>query len=442
MAKKMMMATFLMLIVAMNITAQAPEKAVEAFGDAMREWCKTGDIDYRIKLNQLVGGENGTKKCLVDDKIMNWIAANDSKGLIPKTGTRELASYLNGFEEKLVSNTTFKMSNYKWDKNFTVPDALGEGKNDSPLYFVTADISTNGALNILDNDRFFVRGGLITKIMSTSDDNSIEKALQLFNKRKNNEAFKLFRKIAYSDPNNQDAQYYLATMEILKRGTSGLNRIIRDTEACYWILRGREKGNADMEQLYLRYMDKKAPCYYRLNFYKMLGDLQVPSNGLIPFKGKGGKWGYKNEDGNVVIEDIYDKAFPFNTASLACVQKGNKYFYINKYNEKQCPGFDFLLFYSFNGRFYGENDGVLEVYNSNWELLKTYKNYNLIYAARYPLKDYLLVTNSRGKVVMIDREGNIGNEEFSQKFDVKVRNIIMPNGESYDFAEWTDIIMP
>ena len=162
--------------------AQAPEKTVEAFGDAMKDWCKTGDIDYRIKLNQLVGGENGTKKCLVDDKIMDWIAANDAKGLIPKTGTRELASYLNGFEEKLVSNTTFRMSNFKWDKTFIVPDALGGNTDDSPLYFVTADIATNGALNISDNDRFFVRGGLITKIMSTGGDNSIEKALQLYNK--------------------------------------------------------------------------------------------------------------------------------------------------------------------------------------------------------------------------------------------------------------------
>ena len=425
-----------------SMFAQAPEKTVEAFGDAMKDWCKTGDIDYRIKLNQLVGGENGTKKCLVDDKIMDWIAANDDKGLIPMTGTRELASYLNGFEEKLVSNTTFRMSNFKWDKTFTVPDALGGSRDDSPLYFVTADIATNGALNISDNDRFFVRGGLITKIMSTGGDNSIEKALQLFNKRKNEEAFKLFRKIAYADPNNQDAQYYLATMEILKRGTSGLNKNIRDTEACYWILRGKEKGNADMEQLYMRYMDKKAPCYYRLNFYDMLGDMQIPSNGLIPFKGKSGKWGYKNEDGNVVIDEMYDKAFPFNTASLACVQKGNKYFYINKDNEKQCPGFDFLLFYSFNGRFYGENDGALEVYNSNWELLKTYENYHLINAAKYPLKDYLMVTNSRGKVVLFDKDGNLGNDELTQKFDVKVQSIKLSNGESYDFAEWPDIVMP
>lgn len=438
--KKLLFTSAFMLAVS-SIYAQAPERTVEAFGDAMKNWCTTGDIDYRIKLNQLVGGENGTKKCLVDDKIMDWIAANDPKGLIPKTGTRELASYLNGFEEKLISNTTFRMSNFKWDKTFTVPDALGGGRDDSPLYFVTADITTNGALNISDNDRFFVRGGLITKIMSTGSENSIEKALQLFNKRKNEEAFKLFRKIAYADPNNLDAQYYLATMEILKRGTSDLNKNIRDTEACYWILKGKDK-NADMEQLYLRYMDKKAPCYYRLNFYDMLSDLQIASNGMIPFKGRSGKWGYKDEDGNVKIAEMYDKAFPFNTASLACVKKGNKYYYINKDNEKQCPGFDFLLFYSFGSCFYGENDGAVEVYNSNWELLKTYENYHLEYAAKYPLKDYLMATNSRGKVVLFDKNGNLGNEELTTKFDVKPNKIKMSNGESYDFAEWPDIVMP
>ena len=39
-----------------TLLAQAPEKTVEAFGEAMKDWCKTGDIDYRIKINQLVCG--------------------------------------------------------------------------------------------------------------------------------------------------------------------------------------------------------------------------------------------------------------------------------------------------------------------------------------------------------------------------------------------------
>ena len=43
---------------------------------------------------------------------------------------------------------------------------------------------------------------------------------------------------------------------------------------------------------------------------------------------------------------------------------------------------------------------------------------------------------------MIDREGNLGNEEMAQKFDVNVQNIKMSNGNSYDFAEWTDMFMP
>ena len=66
MMKKILMAAVFAMS-ASSLLAQAPERTVEAFGDAMKDWCKTGDIDYRIKLNQLVGGENGTKKCLVDD---------------------------------------------------------------------------------------------------------------------------------------------------------------------------------------------------------------------------------------------------------------------------------------------------------------------------------------------------------------------------------------
>lgn len=419
---------------------QAPERAVELFGSTIEDWCRSGDIDYRIKLDRLVGGQDDKKKCLVDDKIMDWISVNDNKGLIPQSGTREIDSYLNGFEEKLVNNIAFKMSNYKWDKDFTVPDALRG--DDRPLYFVTADINTNGAINITDNDRFFIRGNVITKIMSTQGENSIEKALQLYNRHQNEEAFKLFRRIAYADPNNLEAQYYLATMEILKKGTKGLNKNIRDSEACYWILRGKEKGHSDMTQLYLRYMDKSAPCYYRQNFYDMIGDLQVPSNGLIPFKGKSGMWGYRNEDGVVVIGEMYNKAFPFNTDSYACVQKGKNYYYINDKNERQSPLFDYLLFYVFNNCYYGENGGNIEVYDSNWELLKTYEDYHLINAARYPLKEYLLFTNSKGKIVLYNQFGNLGSEELQPKFEVKAQHVKLSNNISYELAEWPDIVMP
>lgn len=427
------------LVTANTLFAQAPERIVESYGSAMKNWCKTGEIDFRIELNKFLGGENGTKKCLVDDRIMDWIAANDAKNLIPKSGTREISSYLNGFEEKLVSNTDFKISNFKWDKSFSVPDALNN-PNEAPLFFVTADISTSGALNISDNDRFYVRGGLITMIMSTYGENSLDMALQLYNKKKNEDAFRLFRKLAYADSNNLDAQYYLATMEILKKGTSGLDKNIRDSEASFWITRNMGKYS-EMSSLYDRYLDKKAPCYFRMNFYDMLGNMQLASNGLVPYK-SGNKWGYKDEKGNIVIEAMYDRAFPFNKASLACVQKGNKYYYINKDNEKQCPTFDYLLYYTFNGNFYGENDGALEVYNSNWELLKTYPNYRLINAAKYPLKDYLLVTNGRGKVVLIDQNGNLGDEELTQKFDIKPQTLTLSNGKAVDFADWPDIVMP
>jgi hypothetical protein len=53
-----------------------------------------------------------------------------------------------------------------------------------------------------------------------------------------------------------------------------------------------------------------------------------------------------------------------------------------------------------------------------------------------------MVTNSRGKIVLFDREGNLDNTEFSQKIDVRVQDVKLSNGESYAFAEWPDIIMP
>lgn len=420
--------------------AQEPEKTVETFGDAMKNWCKTGDIEYRIQLGQVLGGENGTRKCLVDDKIMDWIAANDAQGLTPKSGTREINSYLNGFEEQLVGNATFKMSNCKWDKKFTVPDALGNSK-DAPLMFVTADISTSGVLKLVDNDRFFVRGGVITKIMTTSEENSFERALQLYNKHKYPEAFRLFRYIAYNDSNDVDAQYYLATLEILKKGTKGLDKRVRDAECFYWIMRGVEKGNTDMINLYARYLDKKAQCNFRLHFYDMLGDMQLPTGGLVAFRDDD-RWGYRDEQGNAKITAEYEKAFPFNSAGLACVKKDGKYFFVDKANQKKGPDFDFLLYYAFNGSYYGERGGNIEVYDHNWRRTHIYKGFRLATAARYPLKDCLLLTNSNGRLKVLERSGRLLPEEMSTDVDVEVMHVRLSDGSTYAFAEWPDLMMP
>ena len=54
MKRTMIMAAF--ALVAYTTSAQAPERTVEAFGNAMKDWCKTGDIDYRIRGKTLSTG--------------------------------------------------------------------------------------------------------------------------------------------------------------------------------------------------------------------------------------------------------------------------------------------------------------------------------------------------------------------------------------------------
>lgn len=319
------------------------ELIVKNFGDYMSEWCKTADDTYRGKIDGLV---QGSKACRVDDGIMQIFVSKDETGLL-SSGTSFMDSYLNCIIHAIDDELTYTHGIPVWQKDYTEPVAFND-KTEAPLFFVSMDINTTGSINYSGSDLFFVRGGQITKIVDFKDDNSIAKAIALYSSHKYEEAFRLFRKLAYEDPSNYDAQYYTAVMEIKKQGCGFLNNKVRDMEAAWWLTRGvvgnsieKDWSKERMTKLYIKFSVNEKPLPFNnggRDFYIMsLITKQLISKGLMAYKNDKGLYGFMNESGYLVVPCKYNLVYPFDKSGHALVLKDGKIGYINTYGEEVVP---------------------------------------------------------------------------------------------------------
>lgn len=316
------------------------QKLVATFGDYMVSWCQTNDDTYRIKIDDLVQGNKG---CRVDDGIMKIFVARDKTGLL-SIGSTFIDNYLNGFTHSIKDGLKYSYGIPIWQHGYTEPIAFKD-KTEESLYFVSMDVDTEGAFNFSGTNLFFIRGSQITKIVDFNDENSLSKAIALYSIHEYDDAFKLFRRLAYDNPNNYDAQYYTAVMEIKKQGCNNLDGKVRDLEAAWWITRG-VVGNSPnwikerMSKLYVRFgIDEKTLPFNTSgkDFYlESLNTRQLITEGLMAHK-HNGKYGFINEAGKIIIPYKYDLVYPFDKTGHAMVDKSGKIGFINKKGKEIVP---------------------------------------------------------------------------------------------------------
>ena len=441
-------ALFIAILLSSTMMAQNPVDIVTTFGNTMSQWCETSDADMRDYIvENLAGGMNGTKKCLVDDEIMDWISLQDKYHNTPLEGTRELATYLNGFERDLIGSSKISYTNFKEDKNYTVPSAI-ETKYELPLLFVTADVTMKGEANIKCNDRFFVRGGLITKIISTTKEFSLDKANRLYTAKSYEQAFNMYRKLAYADRNNIDAQYYMATMEILKQTPKGFNKGIRDLEACFFALKGRFYGHYESSILAKKYVDSGSMTYSNSRFNKtFICCYPFFSNGLTPIRKKD-KFGMVDSNGNVVIPIQYKVVTPFNAEGWACVIGANdKRYFIDRNNKKMTPEYKRMLPYTVNGLFVVQDEKGVLIFDKQWNLKHEYPGYT-IDETFFPLARHIVILNEKNEVTLLDQNGIVYKKGLSNNFTYNVKNMFVKFSDSssnsiqVQMADWKDISIP
>lgn len=155
MNKKRLIIAFFIAVSAIVNAENTPKSIVTSFGKALSAWCQSGDISYRIELEQLC---NGVKKCRVEDKIH---ADYQIKNGLRDYKTFVLDSYLNMFQTLISGGIRFNMSNITVETQDHYPDG-------QTLTFITADIRVSGKLNYTVKDLFLVRDDKISGIYNYS----------------------------------------------------------------------------------------------------------------------------------------------------------------------------------------------------------------------------------------------------------------------------------
>lgn len=411
--KKYIFILSLMGLIASNAQAQQPVDVVQKFGTAMQQWCNTDEIEYHEQAMKLASGKI---KCLVDDKITQDAVANDQSQLLTN-GTQEIVSYLNIFQDAIMQGQKYDMSNVKARPDFVEPTAF---KNDTPPSFVSADLALSGKLVYDVTDIFYVRDGKITKIIDYSSDNSLGKALELYsNKKYHDEAFKMFRKLAYADYGNFDAQYYMVVMEINEQGCDYLDKKVRDKEATWFIAKNCYAHNQNTVDLATKFpLDEKQMDYahYPSLYEWMLRCKQPAQSGLMmSFDAKTMTAGFVNESGRLVIPyGKYSVVFPYHEGRSLVVSKVTKRCgFIDEKGEETVPMiYQNAICDFYKGRTWCVKDGDAYLVDNQGKVLKTVLKHGRL-CAFAPVGKYAMLFKADETFDIYDYNGNLCFEDYT-----------------------------
>lgn len=415
---------------------------VKEFGDYMSAWCSSQDDSYLEKLEELTMGELG---CRVNDGIMKIIVAQDTTGLLTE-GTSEIDTYFSKLATKIENGLRYSHSEPKWEKDYHEPTAY-EDKKDTPVTFVKMGIESKGSINYDGVGLFFVRNNQITKIIESTD--SLYLAIKLYSKGMFEEAFKIFRTLAYASPLNYDAQYYTAIMEILKRGCNNLSPKVRDLEAAWWCTRGllassmrNERECEQLAKLYQRFSIKENELPWNTAtesfYYVSLIRNKFMSEGLIPYKNKSNQYGFMDETGNTIIPCQYTLVSQFNKNGIALAIKDKKVGYINKRGETVIPFKynDGMQTFSNGTTYVLDENGQLFLLGEDGTVIRSLgKNYDSIQSVHFDGCAYVhnkesglwYIHDTKGNILYAAKEGfktDIQNCTLFIEEEVEVENVV------------------
>lgn len=398
-------------LLSFNAIAQQPVNIVEKFGIALQKWCNTDEIEYHLQAKNLASGE---VKCLVDDKITQDAVANDQSKLLTN-GTQEIASYLNIFQDAIMQGQKYEMSNVKARTDFVAPTVF---KNEIPPSYVSADITLNGKLSYNITDIFYVRNGKITKIIDFSSDTSLGKAIELYSKRRYDEAFKMFRKLAYADYGNFDAQYYMVVMEIKKQGCDFLDSKVRDKEIAWFVLKNALAKKENAAKLLIKYpMDENKLDYVNFGWvYKFMISCRKPvgSGLMMSFNKKTKLCGFVNESGKLVIPQKYKFASPFHEErSFVISDVTGKCGFIDKDGNEAVPIiYEDAICDFYKGRTWCVKDGDAYLVDNMGKVLKIIPNHPSL-AMAMPVGKYAALNKDEKIFDIYDYDGNLCYENYT-----------------------------
>ncbi len=433
--------------------SRSPVQTVSYFGKCLSQYLDgEDDIRFRTELDQMTVGQ---MKCLVDDNISDLISS--LRGL--PDGAMHIDDYLTQLRQwSFDEDIQYTMDAPVEEKDFEVPSLNNEVRAVAPMRVISARVHLSGDRTYDMTEIFFVRGEMITKIHSmTMGENSIGYALWLYNQKRYDEAFRIFRSLAHKNSRNYEAIYYTTVMEIRRQGCSHLAASVRDSEAAAYLFkailidnsqkRGVESFEVTDESLYelirlakqVNFSSKKLPLYGTPFGALLYGRFQIASDNRVLMKKKD-LVGFMDDKGKMVIPCKYDCSFGFNRSGYAPVSTpgSSLWGYISVDGKEIVPPKWVSVSYDVkDGKaFVSDESGntyLIEVETGSI-IRKMDGNYRV--ANAYSLGDYvaLVSQNSDGRILreakldIVDFEGNIVFHKVAVQEIENLHMAIVSNG--------------
>ena len=267
-------------------------------------------------------------------------------------------------------------------------------------------------------DIFYVREGKITKIIDYSSDNSLGKALELYSNRKYDEAFKMFRKLAYADYGNFDAQYYMVVMEIKKQGCGFLDKKVRDKEVTWFIAKNYFAHNQNAVNLATKFpLDEKQMDYahFATLYEWMIRCKQPAESGLMmSFDVKALTCGYVNEQGKIVIPHRYMTAYPFHEGRALVISKETKQCgFIDKEGNEAVPMiYQNAICDFYKGRTLCCKDKAAYLVDNQGKVIKVLQGYPYLNTIQ-PVGKYAMLFKTEKLFDIYDYNGNLCYQDYT-----------------------------
>lgn len=431
---------FILQIISFTITlplsAQEPTSIVKEFGSVMKAWCKSDDVTYRNKAKALATGEI---KCLVDDKITQDAVRNDPNQLLTN-GTQEIDTYLNIMDRAITEGQDYDMGNVQSHSDFIAPTAF---KNEVPPNFVSASILLRGQLAYDITDMFFVRDGKITKIVDYSSDESLGKALELYSNHSYDEAFRIFRKLAYADYTNFDAQYYMVVMELKGQGCGHISKKFRNQELSWFIVQNFYANNKEAIKLSMKFPvdDTKLSYSYHSHYRDWMYWCKQPANSdrMMSYDAKSNSCGFIDSNGKLVIPyKKYKFAFPFHDGLSLVFSKVTGYCgFIDKNGTEQVPViYQNAICDFYNGRTWCTKDGNAYLIDKQGKVMKIVEGHPYV-SSFMPAGKYAALYKNESTYDIYDYDGNLCYKDYtSWSYNSSNGLVTMTNGSGSDNVQY------
>lgn len=298
-----------------SLFAQQEIGCVKSFGDNLHSWCGSGNISYLQQLESLVSGRLA---CRVDDGIMAEFRSVDPSVSLT-SGTSTIDTYFTQFQKKINEGNI----RYSHGEPVIRTDIQSPGSFDLEDYnvkIVDMSVDVSGSINFSGKDLFYVVDGHIAKIIDNSDGLSLGAGLRAYSARNFDEAFRIFRQLAFADYNNLEAQYYTAMMEKMRQGCLSMNSEFRRMESDILLAKIYYKSTSIAQKRGMRGFIAPETFLFAIG--------QRPSVNGITFKmdyqgNNSYLYGFIDEQGNTILPCIYSDVRMFNSDGFACVSEAS-----------------------------------------------------------------------------------------------------------------------